>query len=48
MTRPRIYVACLAAYNARPLHGARVDADHELELSVIDSADHIYVFDPDV
>lgn len=28
-TRPRIYVACLAAYNNGILHGAWVDADQE-------------------
>lgn len=27
--RPRIYVACLAAYNNGILHGAWIDADQE-------------------
>lgn len=29
MTSPRIYVACLAAYNAGRLHGAWIDADQD-------------------
>jgi antirestriction protein len=31
MTAPRIYVACLAAYNAGTLHGAWIDADQPAE-----------------
>lgn len=31
MTTPRIYVACLAAYNAGRLHGAWIDADQSPE-----------------
>ena len=30
-TTPRIYVACLAAYNAGTLHGAWIDADQSAE-----------------
>jgi len=28
---PRIYVACLAAYNAGKLHGEWIDADQDAE-----------------
>ncbi|HLI60781.1 MAG TPA: antirestriction protein ArdA [Solirubrobacteraceae bacterium] len=31
MTTPRIYVACLAAYNAGRLHGAWIDADQDTD-----------------
>lgn len=31
MSRPRIYVACLAAYNAGRLHGAWIDGDQSPE-----------------
>lgn len=31
MTSPRIYVACLAAYNAGRLHGVWIDADQDVD-----------------
>ena len=31
MTTPRIYVACLAAYNAGRLHGEWIDADQDVD-----------------
>ena len=31
MTTPRIYVACLAAYNAGRLHGEWIDADQQID-----------------